>query len=141
LEVLTMPGGQRRLANLRKLTRLAREYEAASGRDLRGFLDLVRRRTLGWGPDAHESEAPVEGEALDAVRLMTIHRAKGLEFEIVCVADLGRETPRGRSSDVIVIGRDGRVGLRLAWPGTGKPVPVLEHKALCEEYQAAEAAE
>ena len=45
---------------------------------------------MGRVGDTRESEAPVEGEALDAVRLMTIHRAKGLEFEIVCVADLGR---------------------------------------------------
>ena len=93
LAVLAMPGGQRRLANVRKLMRLAREHEAAHGPDLRGFLELVapscprrlRRRLRG----GRESEAPVEGEALDAVRLMTIHRAKGLEFEIVCVADLG----------------------------------------------------
>jgi ATP-dependent exoDNAse (exonuclease V) beta subunit len=121
--------------------RLGREYAAAHGPDLRGFLEFAHTRALVGGGALEESEAPVEGEALDAVRLMTIHRAKGLEFEIVCVADLGRETPRGRSSDVIVIGRDGRIGLRLAWPGTGKPVPVLDHRTLCEEYQAAEAAE
>ena len=44
LAVLAMPGGQRRLANVRKLMRLAREHEAAHGPDLRGFLDLVARR-------------------------------------------------------------------------------------------------
>jgi ATP-dependent exoDNAse (exonuclease V) beta subunit len=141
LHVLGLPGGERRFANVRKLMRLGGEYAAAHGPDLRGFLEFAQARALVGGGALEESEAPVEGEALDAVRLMTIHRAKGLEFEIVCVADLGRETPRGRSSDVIVIGRDGRVGLRLARPGTGKPVPVLDHRALCDEYQAAEAAE
>ena len=98
LAVLAMPGGQRRLANVRKLMRLAREHEAAaraascaasSSRSPRG-------PASGAAPGLHESEAPVEGEALDAVRLMTIHRAKGLEFEIVCVADLGRG-PRWRA--------------------------------------------
>ena len=69
-------------------------------------------------PASRESEAPVEGEALDAVRLMTIHRAKGLEFEIVCVADLGRG-PRWRA-ELMRVGRDGRFGLRLAEPGTGE---------------------
>ena len=98
LAVLAMPGGPRRLANVRKLMRLAREHEAAHGPDLRGFLDLVGSRAQpGFGAgEARESEAPVEGEALDAVRLMTIHRAKGLEFEVVCVADLGRG-PRWRA--------------------------------------------
>ena len=40
-----------------------------------------------------ESEAPVESEAIDAVRLMTVHRSKELEFGVVCVADL---EPRAR---------------------------------------------
>jgi ATP-dependent helicase/nuclease subunit A len=147
LAVLAMPGGQRRLANVRKLMRLAREHEAAHGPDLRGFLDLVARRAgSGGGFGSHpptgesrESEAPVEGEALDAVRLMTIHRAKGLEFEVVCVADLGRG-PRWRA-ELMRIGRDGRFGLRLAEPGTGRRESALDYRALGEERQAAEADE
>ncbi len=140
LHMLSLAGGERRLANVRKLMRLGREYAVAQGCDLRGFLDFAgERRIFTAGPE--ESEAPVEGEALDAVRLMTIHRAKGLEFEIVCVADLGRETPRGRSADMLRVGSDGRVGLRLASPGTGKSVPILDYAELCDEIQAAEAAE
>ncbi|MGN6170100.1 MAG: UvrD-helicase domain-containing protein, partial [Solirubrobacteraceae bacterium] len=140
LYMLRLAGGERRLANVRKLMRLGREYAVAHGWDLRGFLEFaLQRRIFSAGPE--ESEAPVEGEALDAVRLMTIHRAKGLEFEIVCVADLGRETPRGRSGDILRVGADGRVGLRLASPGTGKSVPILDHVEIGEEVQAAEAAE
>ena len=45
LAVLAMPGGQRRLANVRKLMRLAREHEAADGSELRGFLEVVERRS------------------------------------------------------------------------------------------------
>ena len=141
LAVLALPGGQRRLANVRKLMRLAREHEAAYGPDLRGFLELAARRArsgAGTG-ESRESEAPVEGEALDAVRLMTIHRAKGLEFEVVCVADLGRG-PRWRA-ELMRIGRDGRFGLRLAEPGTGKRESALDYKALGEERLAAEADE
>ena len=143
LAVLAMPGGQRRLANVRKLMRLAREHEAAHGPDLRGFLELVTRRArAGFGAgsgEARESEAPVEGEALDAVRLMTIHRAKGLEFEVVCVADLGRG-PRWRA-ELLRVGRDGRFGLRLAEPGTGRRESALDYKALGDERIAAEARE
>ena len=68
--------------------RLAGEYERAEGRDLRGFLADAQARDLA---EAREGEAALESEGLDAVRLMTIHRAKGLEFPVVCVADLGRK--------------------------------------------------
>ena len=67
--------------------RLAREYERSEGRDLRGFLAYAVGQDLA---EAREGEAALESEGLDAVRLMTIHRAKGLEFPVVCVADLGR---------------------------------------------------
>jgi ATP-dependent helicase/nuclease subunit A len=141
LAVLGMPGGARRLANVRKLMRLAREHETAHGSDLHDFLALVTRRARasGAGLEARESEAPVEGEALDAVRLMTIHRAKGLEFEVVCVADLGR-SPRWRT-EIVRVGRDGRLGLRLAEPGTGRRESALDYRTLGEERQAAEALE
>ena len=89
--------------------------------------------------EARESEAPVEGEALDAVRLMTIHRAKGLEFDVVCVADLGRG-PRWRA-EVMRVGRDGRFGMRLAEPGTGRRESALDYKALGDERYAAESRE
>jgi ATP-dependent exoDNAse (exonuclease V) beta subunit len=139
LTVLAMPGGQRRLANVRKLMRLGREHFADHGPDLRGFLDLVRIRSQSWRPDPDQSEAPVASEALEAVRVMTIHRAKGLEFEIVCVADLGRS--RRVSADLLRIARDGRIGLRLARPGTGRREPALAYEQLGLERRAIEARE
>ena len=141
LAMLAMPGGTRRLANVRKLMRLGREHQAQAGPDLRGFLELVRGRAAGWAGarDARESEAPVEGEALDAVRLMTIHRAKGLEFPVVCVADLGR-APR-RSAPLLRVGRDGRIGVRLARPGTGGREYALDYEALRDDELTAEGEE
>jgi ATP-dependent exoDNAse (exonuclease V) beta subunit len=136
--VLAMAGGQRRLANLRKLMRLGAEQVTVSGDPLREFLELVRFRSWG-GADRSESEAPVEGEGLDAVRLMTIHRAKGLEFEVVCVADLGRG-PRAYA-ELMRVGRDGRFGLRLGQPGTARAEPALEYRALGDEQAAADAQE
>ena len=107
--VLSLPGGIRRMANVRKLMRLAREFEADQGRDLRGFIDSIADRDA---IQTREGEAPLEAEALDAVRLMTIHRAKGLEFPVVCLADLGKD---GRDDDgALRISDDGSVGLRLA---------------------------
>ena len=136
LTLLAAPDGRRRLANVRKLMRLAREAEARGARGLPAFLSLVSER-LGSGERTvdRESEAPVEGEGLDAVRLMTIHRAKGLEFDIVCVADLGRG-PR-YTYPLIRISSDGsRLGLRLGQPGSAAKLQALQYAALGAELQA-----
>lgn len=134
LAVLAMPDGERRLANVRKLMRLARAYEAAEGRDLRGFLGYVADQDLVRG---REGEAPLEDEGpggARAVRLMTIHRAKGLEFPVVCVADLGRSA--SRDNGALRLAADGRVGLRPASTcGESEPSPQLEE---IEREQAAE---
>ena len=112
--VLAMPAGDRRMANVRKLMRMAREYEADEGRDLRGFIDFVAERDL---IQEREGEAPLEAEQLDAVRLMTVHRAKGLEFPVVCVADLGKDGKEDYGS--LRVSDDGRTGIRLAQIGGG----------------------
>jgi ATP-dependent helicase/nuclease subunit A len=112
--LLALPGGTRRMANVRKLMRMARQYEADEGRDLRGFIDAVAERDV---IQAREGEAPLEAESLDAVRMMTVHRAKGLEFPVVCLADLGKD---GREDDgQLRISDDGSIGLRLANLGGG----------------------
>ena len=112
--LLALPDGRRRMANVRKLMRLARRFEADRGADLRGFIDHLAEQDL---LAAREGEAPLEAEDLQAVRLMTIHAAKGLEFPVVCVADLGR---MGRGDDdALRVTDDGRVGLKIASLGGG----------------------
>jgi ATP-dependent helicase/nuclease subunit A len=112
--LLALPDGRRRMANVRKLMRLARRFEADHGADLRGFIDYLAEQDL---LAAREGEAPLEAEDLQAVRLMTIHAAKGLEFPVVCVADLGR-LGRG-DDDALRVTDDGRVGLKIASLGGG----------------------
>ena len=130
--VLALPGGERRMANVRKLKRLAREFEATGGRDLRGFLDAIDRRGVAG---AREGEAPLEGEGIDAVRLMTIHAAKGLEFPVVCVGDLGRGEPS--ETPLLRVSAEGRVGLRLPDPDGGA-LDALDARILEEEAARAE---
>src|SRR4029079_15599263 len=70
---------------------------------------------------------------------MTIHRAKGLEFPVVCVADLGRQG--GGRTERLLLGADGAVGLRLSTPGGGATVPALAFERLAAETAANEDAE
>src|SRR5688500_19944009 len=67
---------------------------------------------------AAERDAVAEEEGGDAVRLLTIHAAKGLEFKVVVVADAGRDRA-APSADEILCLSDGRFGFRVADPATG----------------------
>ena len=134
LHMLALPRGARRLANVHKLLRMAAAFEARRGRDVRGFIDLA---TAELEADAREPDAPVDLGGLDAVRLMTIHAAKGLEVPNVVVADLGR---RGNLSppDLHVSGE--RVGLRLIGID-GSKVTALDFDAIEAERRLADEAE
>jgi ATP-dependent exoDNAse (exonuclease V) beta subunit len=134
--VLGLEWGQRRLANLHKLLRLARRFEASEGRDLRGFLDHVAHLTDAQS--GGEPDAPVEASEPDAVRLMSIHAAKGLEFPVVCVADLGR-AQNTRVGDLLVDGES--VGLQLLRLDGAGGTPALDFQRLCERRREAEAEE
>jgi ATP-dependent exoDNAse (exonuclease V) beta subunit len=133
--ILSLTGGPRRMANVDKLQRLARAFEAAEGRDLRGFVDHAAALEQA---QKREPEAAVDDPDTDAVRLMTVHAAKGLEFGVVAVADLGRK-PNTGSPPLLVDGE--RVGLRLALLDGAKPTPALDHPALDAERREREAAE
>jgi ATP-dependent helicase/nuclease subunit A len=134
--VLSLDWGERRLANVHKLLRLARRFEDSEGRDLRSFLDHVEHR--GVLEEGSEPHAPTGGSEPDAVRLMTIHAAKGLEFAVVCLADLGRASS-GAPPDLLVDGE--RIGLRMMSLDGSPPAGSLRYEELCEERRRAQAAE
>jgi ATP-dependent exoDNAse (exonuclease V) beta subunit len=136
--LLALPDGSRRLANVHKLLRLARRYEAQEGRLLRGFLDYVEHARVMAEGAAAEPEAPVGEEQSDAVRLLSIHAAKGLEFPIVCLADLGR-SPRAPTPDLLVQGA--RIGVRLPQLDGSAAVATLDYEELLRDRRLAEAAE
>jgi ATP-dependent exoDNAse (exonuclease V) beta subunit len=129
LAVLAQWDGKRRYANLRKLMRLARSYESLRGPDVEGFVKFIRdQEAVG----ASQLEAVSEEEGADAVRLLTIHAAKGLEFKVVIVADAGRDTGGPPSADEIIVRPDGRFGFRVVDPKSGKKRPVLDYEAVRE---------
>jgi ATP-dependent helicase/nuclease subunit A len=78
------PSGEQALANVLHIAELARAYEASGGGSFRGFV----ARLLDDADRAQTSEAPILEEGSDGVRIMTVHRAKGLEFPVVVLADI-----------------------------------------------------
>ena len=137
LAALAQWDGRRRYANMRKLARLARSYEELRGPDIEGFVRFVREQEA---VGARELEAVAEEEGADAVRLLTIHSAKGLEFKVVVVADAGRDRA-APSPDEILCLPDGRFGFRVADPATGQRRGAFEYEAVREAGREEERAE
>ncbi len=96
--LLTLDEGRQRAANVRKLAELARTFET---RSFFGLADFVAHLRLLAETEPLEAQAEMAGENEDVVRLMTIHQAKGLEFPIAIVADLGRRPPRSTSPPLL----------------------------------------
>jgi ATP-dependent helicase/nuclease subunit A len=78
--------GAQRLANVERLFTLAARFESSGTHLIRDFVRYVEEfEAIG----SRESEGQID-QAADAVRLMTIHQAKGLEFPVVIIPDLQR---------------------------------------------------
>ena len=84
--VCALPGGERRRANIRLLIQKAMDYEQGSYRGLFNFLRYIENiKKVSDPPEAVLSDA---GDR--AVRIMTMHKSKGLEFPIVILCGLGK---------------------------------------------------
>ncbi len=111
--LLASTEGKRRFANVRKLMRIADDYEALQGPDLAGLVRAIE--SMGDLSDK-EGSAPTLAEGENVVRVMTVHQAKGLEFPVVVLAGLGSDVPQG-SRPRFVFGSDGRMGVFLKGSG------------------------
>ena len=91
------PAGQQALANVLHVAELARQYESGGGLSFRGFVDELRDQADG----GQAAEAPILEEGSDGVRLMTVHKAKGLEFPVVILADITAKLRSDRADRLI----------------------------------------
>ena len=85
--VSVMPAGEQRMANLDMLLQKAQDFEATSYKGLFQFnryIERLHKYNIDFG------EAFLSDEGMDAVRIMSIHKSKGLEFPVVFVSGMGK---------------------------------------------------
>ncbi|KPU45427.1 ATP-dependent helicase/nuclease subunit A [Oxobacter pfennigii] len=83
-----MPGGIQRQGNLRILFERAREYESTSLKGLFNFINFIKKLQKSSGD---MGSAKILGENENVVRIMSIHKSKGLEFPVTILSGLGRK--------------------------------------------------
>jgi len=125
--------GTRAAANIEKFLALARESSSRLNlREFVGELELMREA------DAREPDAPPE-DAVKAVRIMTVHAAKGLEFPIVFLAALHKGVAAGCGS--LAFSPNLGLGANWMYPGTSDTKRDSFLKAIADEVDRREAHE
>ena len=114
--------GEQVLANALHVAELARHYELSGGISFRGFIDALQQAA----EDGQAGEAPIVEEGSDGVRLMTVHKAKGLEFPVVILADMTAKVSPFEASRFIDVDA-GLCALRI---GGWSPVDLLRQQAI-----------
>ena len=117
-----MPGGDVRQANLKALYDRARQYEEAGFRGLFRYLQLMDKMKED-GLDL--APAKVVSEKEDVVRIMSIHKSKGLEFPVVFVADMGKAFNRRDTQNQILFHNRLGIGLKQYDPEWRMSYPTL----------------
>ena len=114
-------GGEQALANVLHISDLARRYEAEGGLSFRGFVDTLH----DLSSSAESPEAPILEEGSNGVRLMTVHKAKGLEFPVVILADIACKLSLDEASRYL----DPEKKLCAMRLGGWSPLELQEHNA------------
>ncbi|HHY72552.1 MAG TPA: helicase-exonuclease AddAB subunit AddA [Bacillus bacterium] len=127
-----LAGGKQRQANLRALYDRGKQYEETSFRGLFRFLRFIERMQ-DRGEDLGTARAL--GEQEDVVRIMTIHKSKGLEFPIVFVAGLGRQFNMQDLRKKVLLHKELGFGSKLVNPTLRISYPTLPLLAMKRRLQ------
>ena len=125
--VCAMPAGSQRKANLEMLAEKAAAYESTSYRGLFNFvryIENLQKYEVDFG------EASTIGEEENTVRIMSIHKSKGLEFPVVFVAGLGKAFNRQDARSTIAIHQNYGVGCDVVDPLLRTKAPTILKKAI-----------
>lgn len=121
--------GDQVLANVLRLLQLARNYEMTGGLSFRGFVEHLER----LAEEGETTEQPLIEEGVEGVRLMTVHRAKGLEFPVVILCDI--TCPFGELPSRHVEPEEKLFAVRLAG---NAPWELLDHEEIESRRESAE---
>lgn len=127
--VTAMPAGNSRRANLEKLIDQAVAYERSSYKGLFHFVRYIEHLQK-YEVDFGAAEMLSEND--DAVRLMSIHKSKGLEFPVVFVSGLGRQFNRQDSRGQMILHSEYGAGLEYADPKKRVKKTTLYKKAVSD---------
>jgi len=118
--LLTQPRAAQRQANVRRFVALAGQFDPMQRQGLQRFLRFVeaqRKAVVDTEPEAAEN--------VDAVRLLSIHKSKGLEFPVVAVASLGTRFNCDELRESILLDETYGLCAQVKPPGCGASYPSL----------------
>lgn len=113
LYVSALPGGAQRQANLRALVDKAVVFQRSQMKGLFGFiryLEALQKRKVSTG------QVRLLSESDNVVRIMTVHKSKGLEFPFVLLGGMGKRFNRAASGKKLMLHKDLGLALRLVNP-------------------------
>ena len=130
--VAAMPAGSRRTANLNMLLEKAAAYEKTSYKGLFHFvryIDELQKYDMDFG------EADMVGENEDVVRIMSIHKSKGLEFPIVIVSGMGKNFNKQDTRSKMVLHPELGIGLDYMDGKLRIKSPTIAKKAIAKQIE------
>ena len=130
--VAAMPAGSRRTANLKMLLEKAAAYEKTSYKGLFHFvryIDELQKYDVDFG------EADMVGENEDVVRIMSIHKSKGLEFPIVIVSGMGKNFNKQDTRSKMVLHPELGIGLDYMDGKKRIKSPTIAKKAIAKQIE------
>ena len=104
-----LPNGSLRQANLKLLFEKAKQYEAASFKGLFNFINFINKVKTS---SKDMASAKIIGENDDVIRIMSIHKSKGLEFPIVFLASTGKKFNMQDLNNPILLHQDIGIGMQ-----------------------------
>jgi ATP-dependent helicase/nuclease subunit A len=130
LYISAMPGGAQRTANLEMLVEKASAFEGTSYKGLFNFVRYIEQLKKY---DVDYGEANIADEQSNTVRIMTIHKSKGLEFPIVFVSGMGKKFNTQDTKGSIVIHPEWGVGIDTIDLEKRTKIPTILKKVIQEE--------